>query len=203
MAMIQAKSAERAAARETFERLDEARAAALAARLAGIMGLCERDPGSPIEPATLEAIGAAAARSGIGETAVAAPRHGRRRRRPAAALLEALEASPLPEAEIRSTAATIGWERLAELSGASLPSLRRYAAGTRGTPDPVAHRVHFLARILATLAGSYNEFGARRWLERPRTALGGRAPASLLRGDWDPDDDGPRQVRELAEALLA
>jgi uncharacterized protein (DUF2384 family) len=63
--------------------------------------------------------------------------------------------------------------------------------------------VHFLARILATLAGSYNEFGARRWLERPRTALGGRAPAELLRGDWDPDDDGARQVRELAEALLA
>ena len=200
--MTQAKSAERSAAPETFERFDEARAAAVAVRLATMMGLYQREAGSSIQPATLDAVAAAAARSGIGDTSTPAGQ-APRRRRPAAALLEALETSPLPEAEIRSTAAAIGWERLAELSGASLPSLRRYAGGTRSTPDPVAHRVHFLARILATLAGSYNEFGARRWLERPRVALGGRAPASLLRGDWDPDDDGPRQVRELAEALLA
>jgi hypothetical protein len=31
----------------------------------------------------------------------------------------------------------------------------------------------------------------------------GRAPAMLLAGDWDPDDEGPGQVRQLARELVS
>ena len=33
--------------------------------------------------------------------------------------------------------------------------------------------------------------------------LDGRSPAQWLAGEWDPDDAGPRRVRELARELVS
>ena len=97
----------------------------------------------------------------------------------------------------------LGAELLAGLVGISASSTRRYFAGTRATPDAVAARLHFLALVVADLAGAYNDIGIRRWFERPRKRLGGSAPARLLGEAWWPDDDGPKRVRELAASLAS
>ena len=52
--------------------------------------------------------------------------------------------------------------------------------------------------IVTDLAGSYNDFGIRRWFRRARAALGGKTPVETLSGDRDPDSEAPRKVRELA-----
>jgi hypothetical protein len=117
-------------------------------------------------------------------------------------LLDALEESPLPRTEWVGLERVLGADMLADLVGVSPSSLRRYAAGTRDTPDDVAARLHFLALVVGDLSGSYNDFGVRRWFTRRRSQLGGQAPADLLRGGWDPQEEGPEKVRRLAAALL-
>lgn len=117
-------------------------------------------------------------------------------------LLDALEESPLPRTEWVGLERVLGADLLAGLVGVSPSSLRRYAAGTRDTPDDVAARLHFLALVVGDLAGSYNDIGVRRWFSRRRSQLGGQAPADLLEGAWDPQDERPEQVRRLAAALL-
>ena len=113
----------------------------------------------------------------------------------------ALNESPVPEREWQAVERILGLESMAQLMGISVSSARRYFAGTRTTPDAVAARLHFLAFVVGDLAGAYNDVGVRRWFHRPRTLLNGNTPARLLEGDWGPDDDGPRQVRDLAAAL--
>jgi hypothetical protein len=117
-------------------------------------------------------------------------------------LLDALEESPLPRTEWLGLERVLGADLLGELVGVSSSSLRRYAAATRATPDDVAARLHFLALVVGDLAGSYNDIGVRRWFGRRRSQLGGKAPAELLQGAWDPQEEGPEQVRRLAAALL-
>lgn len=112
-----------------------------------------------------------------------------------------LEASPVPAAECTRLSEVLGLELLAQLSGASASSLRRYAAADRTAPDGLAARVHHLARINAHLAGGYNDYGIRRWYARSRVQLDGNAPEQVLTGDWDPDADGPQRALRLAEAL--
>jgi transcriptional regulator with XRE-family HTH domain len=124
----------------------------------------------------------------------------------AAALRElgfALEGSPMPAFEWPAMLDLFGAERLAELLGVSVASLRRYAKDERPTPDVVAARLHLLARIVAELRGAYSEVGVRRWFERPRTALRGRAPEDLLTDAWDPDGADADRVLALARALTA
>lgn len=116
--------------------------------------------------------------------------------------IAALEASPVPEHEWKALARVFPADDLAALLDVSLSSLKRYASGDRETPDLVAARLHFLALVVGDLAGTYNDTGVRRWFQRKRTQLDGRAPAALLRRDWDPDDDGPQQVRALARSLV-
>jgi hypothetical protein len=113
----------------------------------------------------------------------------------------ALEDSPLPPQEWPSLRAILGDALLTQLCGISEVSLRRYAAGVRPTPDLVAQRLHVLALMVADLRGAYNEYGIRRWFQRPRAQLGGRAPAELLAAGWTLDSPDVRQLRELAEAL--
>lgn len=113
----------------------------------------------------------------------------------------ALDESPVPDREWRSVERILGLESMAELIGVSVSSARRYFAGERTTPDGVAARLHFLAFVVGDLAGAYNDVGVRRWFHRPRKLLNGNTPAQLLEGNWEPHDDGPRQVRELAAAL--
>lgn len=121
-------------------------------------------------------------------------------------IFERLGDSPLPEAEWGRLLEIFPVNDLAALVNISPASLRRYAspsaAGRRATPDAVAARVHLLTLMVDALAGGYNPIGTRRWFERVRAQLGGRAPRDLLRGDWRPDDDGPRRVLQLAEQLM-
>jgi len=84
-----------------------------------------------------------------------------------------------------------------------MSSLKRYVSGERDTPDDVAARLHFLALVVGDLAGSYNPIGIRRWIHRKRTRLDGRPPAALLRGNWDPDEEAPRRIRQLATELVS
>ena len=117
-------------------------------------------------------------------------------------VIAALEASPAPHSEWRSVSRVFDAESLAPLLGISVSSLRRYQAGTRATPDEVAARLHFLALVISDLAGAYNEIGVRRWFHRDRTILDGRTPASQLSGEWNPEDEGPQRVRDLARSLV-
>ncbi|HEY5784981.1 MAG TPA: hypothetical protein VIT65_09400 [Microlunatus sp.] len=117
-------------------------------------------------------------------------------------VIAALQDSPLPQAEWPAIAEILGDDELAVLVNVSASSLNRYRSGERTTPDPVAARLHFAALVVSDLAGSYNDFGIRRWFRRPRSALGGSSPRELLTGDWSPDGREATQVRELARALL-
>jgi uncharacterized protein (DUF2384 family) len=120
-----------------------------------------------------------------------------------AQLNSALEESPAPEYEWKRLASVLGVDLLAELTGVSGISIRRYKSAARSTPDDVAARLHHLAMICGDLSGAYNEAGIRQWFHRKRAQLNGRAPADLLRDDWNPGAAGPSQVRELARALTA
>jgi len=115
----------------------------------------------------------------------------------------AIDESPSPEHEWRALEGVFGTARLAGLLGTSVPSVRRYLSGARRTPDSLAARLHFLATLVGDLAGAYNELGIRRWFERPRSLLDGKAPADLLRDDWDAEASGPQRLRELARSLTA
>ena len=116
-------------------------------------------------------------------------------------MVAALEASPVPKFEWAGLARVFDPDALASLLNISASSLKRYASGERATPDPIAARLHFLALVVGDLAGSYNDIGIRRWFHRKRTRLDNRSPAAILTGDWDPDEDGPSRVRELAHSL--
>ena len=118
-------------------------------------------------------------------------------------LSDALDASPTPACEWAGVNGFLGGEVLASLLGISSSSVRRYLTGNRATPDGIAARLHFLALVIGDLAGAYNEFGVRRWFQRPRKLLGSRSPAQLLDGTWQPEDPGPQRVRDLAAALVS
>ena len=116
---------------------------------------------------------------------------------------DALDESPVPATEWPALHQVLGADLLVRLVGISASSTRRYLEGARATPDAVAARLHFLALVVADLAGAYNDIGVRRWFERPRKRLGGSSPARLLAEGWWPDDDGPSRVRELAASLAS
>lgn len=191
---------------EPFETADAeaAREAIEALLLADAMGLLGEPEIERLDLAALRRVARAAAEAGIGAlpTALTA-----RRVRPGElhailrALRAALEDSPTPTREWAALLPLFGVEDLARLLGVAPVSIRRYASGARPTPDPVAARLHFLARVVAELKGAYNDVGVRRWFQRRRTALGGKAPAQVLTGDWGPEDRGARKVLELARSL--
>ena len=112
-----------------------------------------------------------------------------------------IEMSPQPAGEWGPAIETLGEDLLAQLVSASPSSVRRYANQTRRTPQDVAERLHFIALLLADLAGSYNEFGMRRWFSRPRSALDGQSPAALLGGEFDVDGESAAAVARLDAAL--
>lgn len=187
--------------------MDVARLTFEAVRRAEAMGIVEPGP-LRADAAAVRQLASDVRRAGIASSAsdiltnVSAPTS-----RELAGLLEtivaALDASPAPEYEWKGLARVFPPEDLAALLDVSLSSLKRYQSGERDTPDPIAARLHFLALVVGDLAGSYNEVGIRRWFQRKRTLLDGRAPAALLKRDWDPDDEGPRRVRELARNLVS
>lgn len=186
----------------------EARVARLAVQLVALaetLGLLPLSTASPADRDQIDAALNAFAEVGIGRTPVALGN----RVAPDGLLqlltevLAAIEESPLPQFEWPSLTQIFGDELLARLVGVSLSSVHRYRNGERTTPDVAAARLHLLALITADLAGSYNDFGIRRWFQRPRSVLGGVSPAEVLSGDWSPDDDGAQEVRRLGASLLA
>jgi uncharacterized protein (DUF2384 family) len=184
--------------------IDGARAGVVAARLAELMGLFQRPQGERIDRRMIGAVIAAAAQAGLADHVAARDDAAEPGEQTTVALLEALLASPRPADEISSLSAILGgYGKLAHLVDASEPSLRRYAAESRVTPDAIAQRLHFVAEVVAILRGSFNEFGVRRWFERPHPALDGRAPESFLRDDFDPSDAGPQAALAAAVNLLA
>lgn len=116
-------------------------------------------------------------------------------------LAEALEDSAAPAAEWPAMRAVFGDEMLGVLLEVSPASLRRYAGAERATPQPVAERLHWLALVVADLAGAYNDFGMRRWFERPRSQLDGKSPRQLLGRRWSIDGEAATRVRALASVL--
>jgi len=119
---------------------------------------------------------------------------------------DALAHSPYPEGEWPRIRALMGDELLGDVLGTSPSSLRRYGSGERETPDDVAWLLHVTARVIGDLLGSYNEYGVRRWFERPRSQLDGRAPRDLLRearDDAGTDDAAVQPVLDLAASLVA
>ena len=113
-----------------------------------------------------------------------------------------MDSSPTPASEWRGVYGVLGGDELARLLGISPSSVRRYLSGSRATPDEIAARLHFVALVIGDLAGAYNDFGVRRWFQRPRKLLGSRSPGHLLSGTWRPEDPGPQRVRDLAAALV-
>ncbi|OWY62450.1 hypothetical protein B7486_58375, partial [cyanobacterium TDX16] len=113
----------------------------------------------------------------------------------------AIESSPVPERELPCLREVLGTEALEQLVRVAPATLRRYLSGERTVPDDVADRVHHVALVVNELVGSYNDRGVRRWFERPRPQLGGKAPRSLLPKGWASDDGGPQQVLALARSL--
>lgn len=192
---------------EPFESADPeaTRDAVEALVLADAMGLLEGQEVERLDLAALRRVARAASDAGIATLPTAAL--SARRVRPdrlaeaVRTLREALEGSATPAREWAAMVGVFGVDELARLVGVSVSSLRRYAAGTRPTPDPVAARLHFLARVVAELKGAYNDVGVRRWFHRKRTALGNKAPGQLLRGEWRPEGRAAQRVLALARSL--
>ena len=189
----------------TFEP-DDAADVLATLRLLDAMGLLPlKTPLERLDLATLRRAARAASAAGIGRDATTLLRDGAGDpatvRRVVAQLREALEDSPVPRSEIRELLGVFDPDALGALVGASASSLRRYALGARATPDDVAARIHWLAKVVGDLRGAYNDAGVKRWFERRRAQLDDRPPRALLLGAWDPEDDGPRAVRALARAL--
>jgi hypothetical protein len=182
--------------------IDAARAGVMATRLAQLMGIFDRPVGARIDSALIGSAIQAAAQAGLAEQVAARDDASEPGERTTLAFLEALRNSPRPAGEIAALAAIFGYVPLGHLVGASEPSLRRYAAEDRTTPDAVAQRIHFLAQLVAILRGSFNEFGIRRWFERPHPALGGSPPTELLRRDFDPSDPRAQATLGAAAQLL-
>ena len=173
----------------------------------GLLHLTATETIDRLDMAAFRHLAEGIARAGIGngllaELAASSPPNPRQLAVTLQKLSEALDGSPTPASEWGGVNRVLGGDVLARLLGLSPSSVRRYLSGSRATPDEVAARLHFLALIIGDLAGAYNEFGIRRWFQRPRKVLGSRSPAQLLVGTWQPEDSGPQRVRELAAALI-
>lgn len=192
-----------------FDEPELATSALRVVRTADAMGvLPERDDAALDLPFLRDAVIEPLRRAGIGAAggasfSVDAARSKAELKHSLDALWRALEECPLPDHEWQRLTALFDADTLAGLLGISVSSLKRYAAGSRATPDDVALRLHFLALVTGDLAGAYNEIGVRRWFERKREQLDGRAPRDFLRGAWRPDAPGPARVRALAQALVS
>jgi hypothetical protein len=112
-----------------------------------------------------------------------------------------LEGSSIPDREAKELVAVFGRDGLADLLGTSQVSIGRYLTSARPWPDEIAARLHWLAMVVGDLRGGYNDFGVRRWFDRPRPQLGGRSPRRVLGSSWNPDGRPASRVREIAAAL--
>lgn len=195
--------------RDPFNSPEIASRAVTTVTRAGAMGLLRQDEViDTLDMPVLQRVVKQISRAGIGQGLVAdfTTQKDRNPKRLSAALQmlnDALDESPVPQYEWPGLVTALGVDLLGRLLGISPSSLRRYHAGTRPTPDDIAMRLHFLALVTGDLAGAYNDIGIRRWFERKRAALSNRSPVDILVKDWNPDDPGPLQVRQLARSLTS
>ncbi|HZR81975.1 MAG TPA: hypothetical protein VFD92_12825 [Candidatus Binatia bacterium] len=190
-----------------YDAPDVAASALSAITRADAMGLIpEEETIDRLDAPTMRRVTRRIADRGIGKALVLelerarAPR-GRDLRRILRELSAVLEDSPLPELEWPRLRDVLGLDLLTDLVGVSQPSVRRYLAGDRTTPDDVAARLHFVALVVGDLAGTYNEVGIRRWFERPRTQLAGRSPRAILAAGFRPEEDDAHAVARLSRSL--
>jgi hypothetical protein len=175
-------------------------------RHADAVGLLPRDEAvDRLDMTLVRRIAAEASAAGIGQDAaiglLGRPGTDARLASLMTSLDAAMAASPLPERELAELSSVFDLDTLARLAGSSAVSLRRYLSGARRAPDALAERLHWLALVVGDLRGAYNDVGVRRWFERTRSALDGRAPRAIVTGDWDPSDPDVERVRELASSL--
>ncbi|NJD28631.1 MAG: hypothetical protein FIA92_10080 [Chloroflexi bacterium] len=174
-------------------------------RKAAALGLLPDKPIRQLDLPLVKSIAREASEHGVGQDASA----GLLARRISPGRLEgligqldqSLEGSSIPDREAAALLGVFGRDGLADLLGTSQVSLGRYVSGSRAWPDDVAARLHWLALVVGDLHGGYNDFGVRRWFERPRPQLRGRTPRQFLGARWDPDSHAAARVRELAGAL--
>jgi len=95
----------------------------------------------------------------------------------------------------------LGDEMLAELLGIDQQALLGYATASAATPEQLSAKLEVLSLTVAELSGSYNDFGIRRWLFRPRAVLGGQPPAALLAGEWDAASSSSKKLCSLVDTL--
>jgi hypothetical protein len=107
----------------------------------------------------------------------------------------------VPAARLAKLSSILSHELLVGMLEISPASLRRYQNGEREAPDAIAEKAHFLMSIIAALEGTYNEFGVRRWFERPRSIFNGRTARQLLSRPWTSSDESARRVLAAAESL--
>ena len=184
-----------------------AAATGLVRRALGLGLLSDREPIERLDLELIVSIAREASAAGVGQDAAIALID---QERGTSARLEtlivrldgALAESPMPGRELHELLRVYDYDGLASLVGTSVASLRRYAGATRTVPDAIADRIHFVALVTSDLAGSYNEFGLRRWWDRPRATLGGRSPRAVLGSDWSPDDEEAASVAALAASLV-
>lgn len=185
----------------------EAQVAFLAVRLVALaetLGMVARSAESGVDRDQVASALNAFARAGIGRRSAALGPHATPAEFAAVLrdVLVAVEESPAPAHEWSPLTDLLGDDLVARLVRTSVSSVHRYRSSERSTPDDVAGRLHAVALITADLTGSYNDFGIRRWFQRSRSALGGVSPVDVLSGEWSPEDERVREVRELAGALL-
>ncbi len=188
-----------------FDRPEVGRAAIEVLGLSDAMGLLPKAAEfDALNWATLHEVARCIAKAGIARALVGALEErldaaslGKQLRR----LAEILRENPAPKYEWVRLRQVFPPDELAMLLGISATSVGRYRAHRRSTPDDVAARLHFLARILHHLEGAYDALGVRRWFLRPRTALDRKAPADILSSEWDPDSKDALRVLELAGSL--
>ena len=184
-----------------------AAATGLVRRALGLGLLSDREPIERLDLALILSIAREASAAGVGQDAAIAliDQEGGTSARLESLIVRldgALADSPMPGRELHELLRVYDYDGLASLVGTSVASLRRYAGATRTVPDAVAGRIHFVALVTSDLAGSYNEFGLRRWWARPRGALGGRSPRGALGSVWGPDDEEAAIVAGLAASLV-
>ncbi len=184
-----------------------AKSADLVRRAFGLGLLLDHEPIQRLDLQLIRSIAAAASNEGVGQDAATALIAMNPSSAGLGTLIDRLDRalidSPVPDRELRQLLTIYDVDALQPLLDASRASLRRYASGQRTVPDDVAGRIHFVALVTSDLAGSYNDFGLRRWWDRSRTSLDGRSPRAALGSDWGPDDPAATAVADLARSLVA
>lgn len=119
-------------------------------------------------------------------------------------LYEALGRYSAPRQEARALVPIFGADQLAELLLDSRENVVLYARGERQAPHAVAARLHWLALTVGNLTSTYNEYGMRRWFQRPRHELQGFSPREVLlaAGEWTPDSKAAQSLERLAVLIL-